>query len=110
MAEQIFISVIKLLELETKKDYPKIQFLVDLVLQEVVIYCNLKETSEIPLALKPIITAIIIDFIEANENPSLKSLKRGDYEISYTTGTSDMQNFVQSYSKYLNRYRRLDWN
>lgn len=110
MAEQIYIAIIKLLQLETKKDYPKIEFLVDLVLQEVVIYCNLKDTSEIPLALKPILIAIIIDFIEANENPSLKSISRGDYAISYNTGTSDMQNFIQSYSKYFNKYRRLDWN
>lgn len=108
----------------TEDDEPRIQFVIDTVIDEVVIYCNFEDENEIPDQLLTTMSHMALDLINQSsifktadqiEDGDVKSIRQGDTTVTRVTSAErlNMLNSVKmigkNYNAKLNRCRRLVW-
>lgn len=87
-----------------------LSFYIDLIRDEVLNYCNLED---VPKKLENLIIKILLDFYTKNiasNDKNVKSIKRGDTEITYQDENKNailIQDFLMNYRTQLNCFRRL---
>lgn len=118
--ERLLTKYKKLYEVDDSFD-DVIDFSVETVVQDILIYCNLEE-KDYPVQLDNTALLMIKDLLdetnmlltsEEQADASIKSLTEGDFTITRETKAEAVQkmsqadSFCKKYTRYLNRFRKI---